>query len=113
MKRNLETVNNKLKSAKSKIAGLTTVVTLGFPQMVYAATSDPKAIVGVIADLLIDILALVGVFFVISGAFKLFQAYRSDNPEGQSAGAKDVVIGAVIVSFRLFVWAAIKPYLGI
>jgi len=55
-------------------------------------------------DTIVQIFPWVGAFFVVSGAFKLVMAYRGENPEAQTAAAKDIVIGAVLIIFKAFIW---------
>lgn len=100
-------------NTKAKMAGLASVLALALPQMASAAASDPGALVGDIIDVVVDIFPFIGAFFIVSGAFKLFLAYRNDQPESQTAAAKDLVIGAVFVVFRVFVWDAIKGSVGL
>lgn len=64
-----------------------------------------------IASVVVDIFPLIGIFFVISGVFKLVMAYRNDQPEAQTAAAKDIVIGVVFILFRVFIWEAVKSAL--
>lgn len=55
----------------------------------------------IIDNILLKLFPLVGVFFILSGIFKLILAYRSDNPEGQTAAAKDIAIGAALCVIAL------------
>ena len=73
-----------------------------------AGTTEAKNKVTAIAEIVVDIFPLIGIFFIIAGGFKLFMAYRNDQPEAQTSAAKDVVIGAVLVAFRVFAWPVIK-----
>ena len=75
---------------------------------VLAAAGSANSIVETIAETVVNIFPLIGIFFVIAGAFKLFMAYRNNNPEDQTAAAKDIVIGAVFIVFRVFVWTSLK-----
>ena len=78
------------------------------------ATSDTSiaSIVGAIADVVISFFPFIGIFFVISGVFKLIMAYRNDQPEAQAGAAKDIVIGAVFIVFATVVWTPISAVLG-
>lgn len=49
----------------------------------------------------------VGAFFIASGVFKLIMAYRGENPEAQTAAAKDIAIGAALCVFGIFIWPPI------
>jgi hypothetical protein len=75
---------------------------------VLAAGSDPKTLIQTIIGTIVKIFPFVGAFFVVSGVFKLVMAYRNDQPEAQSAAAKDIVIGAVFIVFALFIWQPIN-----
>lgn len=100
---------------KASLAAFTTGVALeatGIPVFAAGGSTDANGSVLELADMLINIFPLIGVFFVIAGAFKLFMAYRSNNPEDQSGAAKDIVIGAVFIAFRVFAWPAIKSVIG-
>ena len=69
--------------------------------------ADATNLVLTIVNTVVGFFPLIGVFFVVAGVFKLILAYRSDNPEGQTAAAKDIVIGAVFIVFTV-VWNPIK-----
>ena len=69
-----------------------------------ASEADGKNLVKDIIGKIINILGWVGAFFIISGAFKLVMAYRSDNPDAQTPAAKDIVIGVVLVLFNVLFW---------
>lgn len=115
-KEKLEKIVTKMAKCKTKIAGVITSAMVGMPMIVNAGggmeiageSKGAAAIVSDIAEIVVNIFPLIGVFFVISGVFKLIMAYRGDNPEQQSAAAKDIVIGAVFIVFRVFAWSAIK-----
>ena len=72
------------------------------------AADSPKTLVLTIIGTIVKIFPFVGAFFVVSGVFKLVMAYRNDQPEAQSAAAKDIVIGAVFIVFALFIWSPIN-----
>jgi len=76
------------------------------------AASEANSMVTSIAEIVVDIFPLVGIFFVIAGAFKLIMAYRNDQPEAQTSAAKDIVIGVVLIVFRVFAWPAISQVIG-
>lgn len=98
--------------ARNTILGAATVGMLSYGPYVHAA-DDPSEIVGDIVDTVVDIFPYIGVFLVIAGIFKLVMAYRTDQPEGQSSAAKDIVIGAVLFAFRVFMWEPISSALGL
>lgn len=93
--------------ARASVAVMTAGVGLA-PFAANARAGSAEDAVLSIAELVVDIFPLIGVFFVIAGAFKLFMAYRNNQPEEQSSAAKDIVIGAVLIVFRAFAWPAIR-----
>lgn len=97
---------NRFNDTKVKIAGIASAVALALPQMASAAAGDPGAVVKAAIDVVVKIFPFVGAFFVVAGIFKLILAYRNDQPESQTAAAKDIVIGAVFIAFATFVWPA-------
>lgn len=102
-----EKIRTKIDQAKYLAAG--TAVAMACPTgNVMAKGADANSIVKDIASLVVDVFPLIGVFFVIAGAFKLFMAYRNNNPEDQTAAAKDIVIGAVFIVFRAFAWPTLS-----
>jgi len=74
---------------------------------------DAKNTIGTIIDTVVKIFPFVGFFFAVSGVFKLVMAYRNDQPESQSAAAKDIVIGVVLIVFASFIWEPISAALGL
>lgn len=107
----------KVNSAKYELAGIMVSAMAGVPMNVHAAgldgSGDVGSVVGSVADVVVNIFPFVGVFFVIAGVFKLIMAYRNDQPEAQASAAKDIVIGAVFLAFRIFAWTPIKGALGL
>lgn len=98
-----------LNNVKAKALGISSAIALAMPQIAQAAPSnDPGQIVQKACDVVVGIFPFIGAFFALSGVFKLILAYRNDQPEAQTAAAKDIVIGAVFIAFRVFVWDAIK-----
>lgn len=71
-------------------------------------TDNTNNIVKAAVDIVVNIFPLVGAFFIVAGVFKLIMAYRNNQPEDQSTAAKDIVIGAVLVAFRVFAWNTIS-----
>lgn len=65
---------------------------------------DPGELVKGAIEVVVKMFPYVGAFFIVSGLFKLFLAYRNDQPEAQAGAAKDIVIGAVFVVFAVFAW---------
>lgn len=104
----LNAASNFIQKNKMRMVGLSTTIMATMPMTVKAdwgdGEKDAESLVQQIAEIVIKIFPLVGAFFVISGAFKLFMAYKDGQGEAQNAAVKDIVIGAVFLAFRLFVW---------
>lgn len=92
---------------RASVAVMTAGVGLS-PFAANAKASSAEDAVLQIAELVVNIFPLIGVFFVIAGGFKIFMAYRNNQPEEQTSAAKDIVIGAVLILFRAFAWPTIK-----
>ena len=92
--------------AQNKVAATMTALAAVMGPTVFA--TSPKTLVLTIIGTIVKIFPFVGAFFVVSGVFKLVMAYRNDQPEAQSAAAKDIVIGAVFLVFALFIWQPIN-----
>lgn len=108
----IQKMKNKFLYAKTKAELIIGGATLSLmTPSVHASGGGATNMVLGIAEIVVDIFPLVGIFFIIAGAFKLFLAYRNDQPEAQTGAAKDIVIGAVLVVFRLFAWNAIRNLL--
>lgn len=109
MREKMEKIANKIAVGRAKMACLTTTVMFGAPMITHAdGGGDAASRVTQIAEVVVDIFPLIGIFFVLSGVFKLIMAYRNDQPEAQSAAAKDIVIGVVFIVFKVFAWPAVK-----
>lgn len=72
---------------------------------------DPSTLVKEVINIVVKMFPYVGAFFIVAGLFKLFLAYRNDQPEAQAGAAKDIVIGAVFVVFAVFAWDPISNLL--
>ncbi len=115
MKKFLQTAATKLQTTKAKAIGAATSAAMALANAPITAhakgtTADltfsdtgindaVKGPINQIIDVLMGVMGAVGIFFVLSGAFKLVMAYRNDQPEAQAAAAKDLVIGIVLVLF--------------
>ena len=101
-----------LNKAKAVMLMLTSawlyLCTTGTQVMAAGEPSDPSNIVTTTIGTIVKIFPYVGGFFVVAGVFKLVMAYRNNNHEDQSSAAKDIVIGAVFIAFKLFIWNSIK-----
>ena len=113
MKKFLQAAATKLQTTKAKVVGVATSASLALmnaPITAHASNTadltfdgnlDPTVTgpINQIIRVLMGVMGAVGIFFVLSGAFKLVMAYRNDQPEAQAAAAKDLVIGIVLVLF--------------
>ena len=70
--------------------------------------ATPKSVIISIMDTLIDVFPAIGVVLVAIGAYKLFMAFRNDQPDAYSGAAKDIVIGVVLLIFKVFIWGKLK-----
>lgn len=104
----------KANTVKTKIQlMLLTAVTTLTPVSVFAGTgsTSPEATVEVVLDYVTLVFPLIGIPLVLVGAFKLFMAYRNNQPEEYSSAAKDLAIGAIMIAFRVVVWTGLKKAL--
>ena len=113
-----EKASKHINNAKLKALIASNAVMCALPQIAMATNEtatgtkkNAKALVKAAIGVVVDIFPLIGGFFVVSGGFKLVMAYRGDNPEAQTGAAKDIVIGAVLIAFKVFVWKALKGYI--
>lgn len=114
MKKFISNVQNKLATVKAKAnlmaVSVSTAMYAASPMSVRAA-SDPGAVVKAACDVVVDMFPFIGAFFIVAGVFKLILAYRNDQPESQAGAAKDIVIGAVFVVFKTFVWNNLSEFI--
>ena len=54
-------------------------------------------------DILSMIISVIGVIFVLPGAFKIISGFRNSNGDELHAGGKDVILGAVFLFFGVFI----------
>lgn len=108
MKKFVNKLTTAMNSAKVKV-GYCSMVAASALTTVYARADEGtgESIVRTALDKVIGIFPWIGAFFIASGVFKLIMAYRGENPEAQTGAAKDIVIGAVLVIFDVFIWTAI------
>ena len=76
-----------------------------------SGSADPTSIVVSILDTIVGAFPAIGIVLALVGAFKLFMAFRNDQPDAYSGAAKDIVIGVILVVFKAFVWDGIKTAL--
>ncbi len=88
---------------------LMTAVALGTPVPVLAATggTDPNTTLRGVLDLVTLVFPLIGAPLALAGAFKLFMAYRNNQPEEMSSATKDLAIGIVMIVFRVLIWPSL------
>lgn len=107
-------ISNVTNSLKAKWAMLSAMVATTLPQVASANTTpaggsdQPENVVQAVIEVVVNIFPLIGAFFVVAGVFKLIMAYRNDQPEAQTAAAKDIVIGAIFIVFRVFAWEPVS-----
>lgn len=101
---NKEKILTKLHNSKKEIAQALAFAVAMLPAVASATNAQATNLVFMIVDKVVSIFPLVGIFFIAAGFFKLIMAYREDNPQGQSSAAKDIVIGAVFIVFRVGFW---------
>lgn len=72
----------------------------------YATPSsvDPNNLIKSIIEGVMDLFPAVGIVIALVGAFKLYMAFRNDQPDAYSNSIKDIVIGALLVAFRYTIW---------
>lgn len=70
----------------------------------YGTGEAPGIIVSII-DQIITLFPAVGVVIALVGAFKLFMAFRNDQPDSYSNAVKDIVIGALLIGFEKLIWS--------
>lgn len=108
-------VSNLIYAGRVKAAMASTAIMAALPQAVSATspggTGEVNNVVYAVADVIVNIFPFVGIFFILAGVFKMVMAYRDNRPEDQAAAAKDIVIGAVFIVFKVFAWAPIKAAL--
>ena len=61
-------------------------------------------LVKTILNIVINIFVLMGAFFLVSGIYKLVMAYKDNQPEQQNAAVRDIVMGVILIVFRVFLW---------
>lgn len=80
----------------------------------YAKSPNASNIIVSIIDQIITLFPAIGVVIALVGAFKLFMAFRNDQPDAYSNAVKDIVIGVLLITFKMFIWsggANLKQYI--
>ena len=112
----MEKVKKFLSNAKFKAECLATSCALGIASSDIPVLADgestgggsPQTVVLAAVDAVVKMFPFIGAFFIVAGVFKLILAYRNDQPEAQAGAAKDIVIGAVFLVFKGFIWSGIQ-----
>lgn len=105
----MEKVKKFLSNARFKAECLATSCALSLASGGTPVKADgPAEVVKSAINVVVDMFPFVGAFFIVAGVFKLILAYRNDQPEAQAGAAKDIVIGAVFVVFKTFVWSKME-----
>lgn len=118
MKEKTQKFAQKMNLAKAKMGILLTTAMIATPTIAHATTAtkgQATSLIFEIVDRVVSIFPFIGIFFIVSGAFKLVMAYRNDQPEAQAGAAKDIVIGVVFVAFKVLFWTfenSIRGLLG-
>lgn len=72
----------------------------------YAETdAQAKNIIVSIVGQIITLFPAVGIVIALVGGFKLFMAFRNDQPDAYSGAVKDIVIGALLIGFERLMWS--------
>lgn len=114
MKTKLLKVKEKFTNTLLRMRTAWTAITIGLvtaPASVSASGGSPSDLVLAAIEVVVKMFPFVGAFFVVAGVFKLILAYRNDQPEAQAGAAKDIVIGAVFIVFKAFVWEELKGHI--
>ncbi len=80
------------------------IVSNTFVQTVFAA-SEATNIVKNIIDAIMTMFPVIGVVLMLVGGFKLFMAFRNNQPDSYSDAAKDIVIGGILIGFKALIWS--------
>lgn len=102
-----DAIAKKMYKVQMAVTGLMmTVMMTGMPISVFASSGggDGTGQVREVLDLVTLVFPLIGAPLALSGAFKLFMAYRGGQSEDMGAAGKDLAIGIVMVLFRALLW---------
>ena len=102
MKEKFNKIKGKLFAAFYFIVGLS----YNLPMMASAdndpwgpATDNAANIVMEVIEIFTGLIALLGAFFLVVGGFKLFMAWKGNNPEEMNGAIKETVGGAALLLF--------------
>lgn len=116
----LQTLYDKACNSAFRAKLIVTSAILTMPTNVYAngaaaAGGGKDQALNLMINLLGQIIGLfpaIGIVIAAIGAFKLFMAFRNDQPDAYSGAAKDIVIGIVLIIFDTFIWPTIQGLVG-
>ncbi|MBQ8248141.1 MAG: hypothetical protein IJZ42_13515 [Lachnospiraceae bacterium] len=111
MKLAKQTSNNTLVDARTrKVAKVLTIVAMcaiiiaAFAIPTFAATINTgmttDKLVGGIVDFVVKVAFYIGIVITASGIFMFVMAYKDDNAESQSRGARMAVVGALLMGLQ-------------
>ena len=109
----------KTRAARAYIMASTTVTGTLFPIISYAegeggaGSSSVSVVKGAtdIAKLFVTLIALVGLYYLIPGAYKVFTAWKEGRGDDMHDAAKTVIVGLVMIFFRVFAWPVIEGFI--
>lgn len=110
----------KTRAARAYIMASTTVTGTLLPIISYAegsegaATGSQSVTQGAlnIAKLFVTLIALIGLYYLIPGAYKVFTAWKEGRGEDMHDAAKTVIVGIVMIFFRVFAWPVIETLIN-
>lgn len=116
----MKTSNSVLSSLKTKagrayVMGATTATAMCYPTTVFAASSDSSGIQSgaiSIATLLVTVFALVGLYYLLPSAYKVFTAFKEGRGDDIHDSAKGVIVGLALIFFRVFAWPSISELIS-
>ena len=107
VKEKFKTVLTRCDAKRYELASIAIATAATCPIATYAAdtaTGKVLTLLGVI----IDVFPAIGIVLALVGAFKLFMAFRNDQPDAYSGAAKDIVIGIILIVFKTVVWPTLS-----
>lgn len=66
-----------------------------------------------IIEMVLNFTTILGIVFAFLGLWKLIQAFRNDNnPEAMASGAKDLMVGFLLIGLKVLGSSGLKTMLG-
>lgn len=106
VKEKFKTLLSKCENKKLELGTAVTIAMATMPFTTYAANQAVTKVMQLL-EVIIDVFPAIGIGIALIGAFKLFMAFRNDQPDAYSGAIKDVVIGVVLIAFKLLIWPAL------